>query len=148
MAQRRVNPYPWTSPRIDCRTPTTPVEATGVATGGLLLPGLDLTGVHLELFGQLRRRPVSSDCGQGHACLEGRAVIPTFAFHLLLSCLGLQDAEDSHLIQTKPVQPLGSTSIPSATQSIQWPRSPGILNHNSERRLKSLAIATAPRSFR
>lgn len=46
------------------------------------LPGVDLTGVHLESAGRLRHRLVALDDRQGHFGLEGRAVFHSFLHHV------------------------------------------------------------------
>jgi hypothetical protein len=45
----------------------------------LCLPGRNLVGVHVELFRQLGKRPLTLDRRQRYLCLEGRRVVPPWS---------------------------------------------------------------------
>lgn len=46
----------------------------------------DLVGVHVELLGQFHQRPLASNGGECHLCLESRAVVPAGSSRHGLSC--------------------------------------------------------------
>src|SRR5215470_1130078 len=50
----------------------------------LLLPVVDLVGVHLEMHRQLGDGTVAPDCRHRHLCLERRAVLLSCPLHVLL----------------------------------------------------------------